>query len=452
MRGSTMAMSGSDDARQYVLRMAKENDVKFIRLWFTDILGNLKGFAITDAELEDALEVGMAFDGSTVEGFARQDEADMVAMPDPTTFSVLPWRPRQNAVARMFCDVLRPDGSSFEGDSRLVLKRALERAAKLGFEFQVGPEMEHFYFKSSSSPEPLDVGGYFDLTSSLDAAADLRRETVLQLEQMGIPVEYSHHEVAHSQHEIDLRHTDALTMADAVMTYRQVVKEVAESHGVFASFMPKPMQAQNGSGMHVHMSLSQGEENAFYDADKPFKLSKIAQSFIAGLLRHAPEIACVTNQWVNSYKRLVPGYEAPAYTTWAGVNRSDLIRVPSYRPGREASVRIEFRQPDPACNPYLTFAAILTAGLTGIEQDYPHVASTETDAALMTDDEREAQGIKPLPRSLDEALALAENSDVLREALGEHTFLSLLQNKRIEIARFQAAITDFELARYFPNL
>jgi glutamine synthetase len=447
-----MAMSGNDEARQYVLRMAKENDVKFIRLWFTDILGNLKGFAITDAELEDALEVGMAFDGSTVEGFARHDEADMVAMPDPTTFSVLPWRPRQNAVARMFCDVLRPDGSSFEGDSRLVLKRALDKAAALGFAFQVGPEMEHFYFKSSASPEPLDVGGYFDLTSSLDAGADLRRETVLLLEQMGIPVEYSHHEVAHSQHEIDLRHTDALTMADAVMTYRQVVKEVAESHGVFASFMPKPLQDQNGSGMHVHMSLSKGAGNAFYDADSPFKLSKTAQQFIAGLLRHAPEIACVCNQWVNSYKRLVPGFEAPAYTSWAGVNRSDLIRVPSYRPGREASVRIEFRMPDPACNPYLTFAAILTAGLKGIEEGYEPVAPSESDVARMTDEERFAHGIKALPASLDEALALAAQSNVLRQALGEHTYLSLLQNKRIEVSRFQAAVTDFELARYFPNL
>ena len=447
-----MAMSGNEEARQYVLRMAKENDVKFIRLWFTDILGNLKGFAITDAELADALEVGMAFDGSTVEGFARHDEADMVAMPDPTTFSVLPWRPRQNAVARMFCDVLRPDGSSFEGDSRQVLKNALDRAAKLGFAFQVGPEMEHFYFKSSASPEPLDVGGYFDMTSSLDAGADLRRETVLLLEQMGIPVEYSHHEVAHSQHEIDLRHTDALTMADAVMTYRQVVKEVAETHGVFASFMPKPMQDQNGSGMHVHMSLSKGEENAFYNADAPFKLSNTAQHFIAGLLRHAPEIACVTNQWVNSYKRLVPGFEAPAYTSWAGVNRSDLIRVPSYRPGREASVRIEFRQPDPACNPYLTFAAILTAGLAGIENNYEPVAPSDTDVARMTDEERASRGIKALPTSLNEALALAEQSEVLREALGEHIYLSLLENKRIEVDRFQAAVTDFELSRYFPNL
>jgi len=447
-----MMVIGGADARQYVLRTAKENDVKFIRLWFTDILGNLKGFAITDAELESALEYGMAFDGSTVQGFARHDEADMVAMPEPTTFSVLPWRPRQNAVARMFCDVLRPDGTPFEGDSRYVLKRSLERAGELGFTFQVGPEIEHFYFKSAERPEPLDVGGYFDLTTPLDGGSDLRRETVLYLEQMGIPVEYSHHEVANGQHEIDLRHTDALTMADAVMTYRQVVKEVAQSHGVYASFMPKPLQDQNGSGMHVHMSLSQGEENAFYDPDDDFKLSTTAKQFIAGLLKHASEIACVTNQWVNSYKRLVPGFEAPAYASWAGVNRSDLVRVPAYRPGREASVRIEFRQPDPACNPYLAFAAILTAGLAGVEGEYQEVAPSDSDVALMTADERAERGIGSLPRSLSEALAIGEQSDVLRAALGEHTYLSLLENKHIEVDRYRAAVTDYELDRYFPML
>lgn len=447
-----MAMSGGDDARQYVLRTAKENDVKFIRLLFTDILGNLKGFAITDAELESALEYGMAFDGSTVQGFARRDESDMVAMPDPTTFALLPWRPRQNAVARMFCDILRPDGTPFEGDPRFVLKQTLERAADMGFTFQVGPEIEHFYFKSSDKPEPLDLGGYFDVTTPLDAATDLRRETVLALEQMGIPVEYSHHEVAHSQHEIDLRHTDALTMADTVMTYRQVVKEVAQSHGVYASFMPKPLQDQNGSGMHVHMSLSRGEDNVFYDPVDAFKLSSTAKQFIAGLLKHSPEIACVCNQWVNSYKRLVPGFEAPAYISWAGVNRSDLVRVPSYRPGREASVRIEYRQPDPACNPYLTFAAILTAGLAGIEHKYEPVAPSESDVALMSDDERAALGIGSLPASLYQALGLAEHSEVLKQALGEHTYLSLLENKRIEVDSFRSAVTDFELDRYFANL
>ena len=445
-------MTQLDDARQYVLRMASENDVRFIRLWFTDILGNLKGFAITEAELEGALQHGMAFDGSAVAGFARQDEADMVAMPDPTTFSVLPWRPRQNAVARMFCDIARPDGTPFEGDPRLVLKQALDRAAGLGYQFQIGPEIEHFYFSSSDAPEPIDVGGYFDLTTPLDKASDLRRETVLALEEMGIPVEYSHHEVAASQHEIDLRHTDALTMADAVMTYRQVVKEVAMGHGVYATFMPKPLQDQNGNGMHVNMSLVQGEDNAFFDDADPNKLSATAHHFIAGLLRHAPEIACVCNQWVNSYKRLVPGFEAPAFTTWAPVNRSDLIRIPAYRPGREASVRIEFRQPDPACNPYLAFAAMLTAGLEGIERGYEPRPAAETDASALSPAERAEQGIAALPGSLYEAVEIAQKSDVLRKALGDHTFTSLIQNKRIEWERYRAAVTDYELKRYLPTL
>jgi glutamine synthetase len=441
-----------DDARQYVLRMAKENDVKFIRLWFTDILGNLKGFATTVAELEGALEYGMAFDGSSVEGFARSDESDMVAMPDPTTFSVLPWRPRQNAVARMFCDILRPTGEPFEGDPRHVLKQGLQRAAKLGYEFQVGPEIEHFYFKSAQDPTPLDPGGYFDLTTPLDGGSDLRRETVLALEEMGIPVEYSHHEVASSQHEIDLRHTDALTMADTVMTYRQVVKEVAMRHGVYATFMPKPLPDQNGNGMHLNMSLSRGEENAFYDADGQYKLSTTALQFISGLLRHAPELACVCNQWVNSYKRLVPGFEAPAYISWAPVNRSDLVRIPAYRPGREASVRIEFRQPDPAFNPYLAFSTILAAGLEGIERQYPPVPPSETDVARRSEEERQARGIESLPGSLYEAVKIAEGSDLLRRALGEHTFASLLQNKRIEWARYRAAVTDYEINRYLPVL
>ena len=447
-----MATIHDEQARQYVLRSAKENDVKFIRFWFTDILGNLKGFAITEAELEGALEYGMAFDGSTVQGFARRDESDMVAMPDPTTFSILPWRPRQNAVARMFCDVLRPSGEPFEGDPRYVLKLALGRAAALGYEFQVGPELEHFYLKSAEDPQPLDTGGYFDLTTPLDAASDLRRDTVLSLEEMGIPVEYSHHEVAHGQHEIDLRHTDALTMADTVMTYRQVVKEVAMGRGVYATFMPKPFQDQNGNGMHVNMSLSKGDENAFFDPDAEHKLSVTAQQFIAGLLAHAAEIACVCNQWVNSYKRLVPGYEAPAYTTWAPVNRSDLIRVPAYRRGKESSVRIEFRQPDPACNPYLAFAAMLTAGLAGIEGEYPPVAPSNRDANKLTDEERKELGITSLPGSLYEALQAAENSEVLRTALGAHTYDSLIENKRIEWDRYRSAVTDYELKRYLPNL
>ncbi len=447
-----MVITREHEARQYVLRTAKENDVKFIRLWFTDILGTLKGFAITEAELEGALEYGMAFDGSTVEGFARRDESDMVAMPDPTTFSILPWRPRQNAVARMFCDILRPSGEPFEGDPRHVLKGALERAAQQGYEFQVGPEMEHFYLKSVEEPEPLDAGGYFDLTTTLDKGADLRRQTVLSLEEMGIPVEYSHHEVANGQHEIDLRHTDALTMADAVMTYRQVVKEVAMGNQVYATFMPKPFQDQNGNGMHINMSLFQGGVNAFYDPEEEHKLSAVGRHFIAGLLRHAGEIACVCNQWVNSYKRLTPGYEAPVYATWAAVNRSNLVRVPAYRPGKEASVRIEFRLPDPACNPYLAFAAILTAGLAGVQNAYPLAGSTDVDVDALSEVERARLGITRLPGSLYEALAEAEAGTVLREALGAHTFNSLLENKRIEWEGYRFAVTDYEMKRYLPIL
>ena len=445
-------MTVQDDARAYVLQMAKENDVRFIRLWFTDILGHLKGFAITVAELENALEHGMAFDGSAIEGFARVDESDMVAMPDPTTFSILPWRPRQNAVARMFCDILLPSGEAFEGDPRHVLKRSMERAAKMGFTFQVGPEMEHFYFKNAQSIEPLDEGGYFDLTP-LDTATDLRRETVLTLEEMGIPVEYSHHEAAKSQHEIDLRHTDALTMADAVMTYRLVVKEVAMRHGVHATFMPKPMADENGNGMHVHQSLFRGDTNAFYDAADAHKLSETAYMYIAGLLRHAPEIACVCNQWVNSYKRLVPGFEAPTHIAWAAtVNRANLVRVPAYRAGREASTRIEFRMPDPTCNPYLAFAAMMGAGLEGIEHEYPPVPSAESDVARMPEAERRAAGIGALPRSLYEAVLIAQDSGVLRRALGDHTFESLIENKRIEWDGYSAAVTDYEIKRYFSIL
>ena len=444
-------MNARDDAKAYVLRTAQENDVRFIRLWFTDILGTLKGFATTVAELEGALEHGMSFDGSSVEGFARVDENDMVAMPDPTTFSILPWRPRQNAVARMFCDILLPDGQPFEGDPRAVLKRNLEHASKLGYTFHVGPQMEHFYFKNAESTEPLDQGGYFDLTP-LDAATELRRETVLMLEEMGIPVEYSHHEAANSQHEIDLRHTDALTMADAVMTYRLVVKEVAMKHGVYATFMPKPVAGMNGNGMHVDQSLFTGDSNAFYDPKDPHKLSQTAYQYIAGLLRHAPEIACVCNQWVNSYKRLVPGFEAPVYISWATVNRSDLVRVPAYRPGREDSVRIEYRGPDPTCNPYLAFSVMLTAGLEGIAGEYPQVPSTESDVSLMSEEERGARGIGSLPGSLYEAVLLAERSDVVRRALGEHTFHSFIQNKHIEWELYRSAVTDYEIKRYLPVL
>ena len=437
--------------KAYVLRLAKEHDVRFIRLWFTDILGFLKSFAITIDELEHALEEGMGFDGSAIEGFARIDESDMLAHPDPNTFCILPWRPRENAVARMFCEVTYPGGRAFEGDPRQVLKRNLAHASKLGYTFYVGPELEFFVFKSADAPVPIDAGGYFDLTP-LDAASDLRRDIILAMEEMGIGVEYSHHEAAPSQHEIDFRYTDALTMADNVMTYRLVVKEIAFKHGVYASFMPKPLADKNGSGMHVNMSLFKGERNAFFDAHDKLHLSKDAKQFLAGILKYAPEMTLILNQWVNSYKRLVPGYEAPVYVTWAQHNRSDLVRIPMYKPGKEDSARIELRSPDPACNPYLAFSAILAAGLERIERKLEPPPATTENAAQLSDEERARRGIATLPGSLGEAIALAKESKLLRRALGEHVFASFLQNKRIEYDRFRKALTDYELKTYLPLL
>jgi len=447
-----MTNRSREEGNDYILKMAKEHDVKFIRLWFTDIQGILKSFAITVEELEGAMTEGMGFDGSSIQGFARIDESDMVALPDPDTFQLLPWRPREhNAVARMFCDILRPGGEPFEGDPRFVLKRNLKRAADLGYTFYVGPELEYFYFQDSESTVLLDQGGYFDMTPR-DAAIEMRKDTVLDLEDMGIGVEYSHHEVAPSQHEIDMRYTDALTMADNVMTYRLVVKEVALRHGVYATFMPKPVFGINGSGMHVHQSLFKGERNAFFDKDDEYHLSKIARSYIAGLLAHAPEITAVTNQWVNSYKRLVPGYEAPVYLSWARRNRSDLIRVPEYRPGREKATRLEYRSPDPACNPYLAFSVMLAAGLEGIEKELEPPAPVEENVYEMSVEERQKRGISTLPASLLEAILLAEKSEVVRKALGEHVFEAFIQNKKIEWENYRAQVTEYELKKYLPIL
>jgi glutamine synthetase len=441
-----------DESKEYVLKMAKEHDVKFIRLWFSDVLGFLKSFAITRDELEQALVEGMGFDGSSIQGFVRIDESDMIAMPDPDTFQLLPWRPREHhAVARMFCDILKPGGEPFEGDPRYVLKCNLQRAAEMGYTYYVGPELEYFYFKDSRSPEPLDKGGYFDMIP-LDAATDLRRQTVLILEEMGIGVEYSHHEVAHSQHEIDMRYTDALTMADNVMTYRLVVKQVALQNGVYATFMPKPTFGINGSGMHVHQSLFKDGRNAFFDPDDKYHLSRVAKGFIAGLLKHAPEITLVCNQWVNSYKRLVPGYEAPVYISWARRNRSDLIRVPEYKPGKEQATRIEFRSPDPACNPYFAFSAMLAAGLEGIEKGYELPDPVEESVYEMTEQERKERGIGTLPSSLYEAIQLFEKSQLMRKTLGEHVFYALLQNKKKEWDEYRIRVTEYEIERYLPVL
>ncbi len=444
-------MDDSQESRDYVLRTAREHDVKFIRLWFTDILGSLKSMAITVDELEGALEEGVGFDGSSIEGFARIDESDMVAMPDPGTFELLPWRPQERRVARMFCDVLMTDGKPFEGDPRFVLRRNLHRAADLGYTFYVGPELEYFYFANSEAPTTLDAGGYFDLTP-LDAGTDLRRETVLTLEDLGIPVETSHHEVAPSQHEISLRYTDALTMADNTMTYRLAVKEIALKNGVYATFMPKPLAAENGSGMHVHQSLFKGERNAFFDEADRYSLSAVARGYIAGLLAHAKEITMVTNQWVNSYKRLVPGFEAPVYMSWARRNRSDLIRVPENKRGKENATRIEYRAADPACNPYLAFACMLAAGLKGIENEYVAPEPVEENVFEMTEQERKERGIDHLPGSLWEAIEYAEGSELLRTCLGDHLFESLLLNKKIEWSNFRRQVTDWETKRYLPIL
>ncbi len=446
-----MGNRSREEGKEYVLGMVKEHNVKFIRLWFTDILGFLKSFAITVEELEGALEEGMGFDGSSIEGFARIDESDMVALPDTDTFQLLPWRPRENGVARMFCDILKPGGELFEGDPRYVLKRNLKRAADMGYTFYVGPELEYFYFQDSKETQGLDAGGYFDLTP-LDMADDLRRETVLTLEEMGIGVEYSHHEVASSQHEIDMRYTDALTMADNVMTYRLVVKQIALKHGVYATFMPKPVFGINGSGMHTHQSLFKGNRNAFFDKNDEYHLSKMGKNYIAGLLRHAPEITAVTNQWINSYKRLVPGYEAPVYLSWARRNRSDLIRVPEYRPGREKATRVELRSPDPACNPYLAFSVMLAAGLEGIEKEYRVPDPVEENVYEMTEEKRRRRGITTLPDSLREAIRLTENSKVVRKALGDHVFHAFIENKKIEWDQYRIQVTDYELKKYLPIL
>jgi glutamine synthetase len=426
-------MTMSNEA-EFVLRTVEERGIKFIRLWFTDVLGFLKSIAITSQELETSLIEGIGFDGSAIEGFARIQEADMVAMPDPATFQTIPWR-SESQVARLFCDIYDPDGTPSDGDPRHVLKRQLDKAAELGFTFYVGPELEYFYFKGSDGTEFLDRGSYFDLTP-LDVSTDLRKRTVEYLEAMGMPVESAHHEVAPSQHEIDLRYADALTMADNIMTYRLTVKEAAHEFGVYATFMPKPVAGVDGSGMHTHMSLFEGDRKAF----------------IAGILRHAGEMTLVTNQWVNSYKRLVPGYEAPVYICWARRNRSALVRVPMYKPGKEGATRIEFRSPDPACNPYLAFACMLSAGLAGIENEYELAPEASNNIYEMSEEERRAAGIESLPEDLFEAIGAAEASDLLRDTLGDHVLEYLVRNKREEWDAYKAYVTPYELERYLPLL
>ena len=436
----------------YVLRTVEERGIRFIRLWFTDVLGYLKSFAITPAELETAFDEGMQFDGSAIDGFSRVQEADMLARPDPTTFQILPWRSDETGVARMFCNLTTPDGEPFEGDPRSVLERNLQRAADLGFTFYVGPEVEYFYFQDAG-PEPvaLDRGGYFDLTP-LDVAQEYRRRTIMALESLGIPVESSHHEVAPSQHELDLRYTDALTMADSLMTTRLAVKEVAMEHGIHATFMPKPIEGVDGSGLHLHLSLFEGDRNAFHEPGGEYGLSKVAEGFIAGLLRHGKEITAVTNQWVNSYKRLVSGYDAPVWITWARNNQSALVRVPTPKKGKTTSTRIEYRSPDPACNPYLALSVILAAGLAGVEGNYDLPDEIRSDVSDLNGPERAAAGISRIPGNLAAALDAMEESELVAEALGEHLFEWFLRNKRNEWDRYQRHVSRYELEEYLPIL
>jgi glutamine synthetase len=439
----------ADDVRA----LCDERDIRFIRFWFTDILGQLKSFSINVAELEDAFEGGMGFDGSSITGFNAIEESDMIAQPDPGTFAVLPWRPEAQGVGRMFCDILTPERTPYEGDPRYVLRRALERMRAMGFDtFNVGPELEYFYFKDKNNPpQTLDEGGYFDLTA-LDAGSDVRRETVLALEQLGIHVEYTHHEVGPSQHEIDMRYADALKMADDTMTYRITVKEYAMKYGWHATFMPKPLFGENGSGMHTHQSLFRDGRNAFFDADDTYFLSATGKAFIAGQLRHAREICSIFAQWVNSYKRLVPGYEAPVYLAWSRRNRSALVRVPLYHPGNEQATRAELRCPDPACNPYLTFAALLMAGLEGIEKGYELPEPMEKNLYHLSPDERKRLGIEQLPETLGEAIELSAESELVLRTLGEHMFNRFVEIKRQEWEDYRVQVSKWELDRYLPVL
>ncbi len=439
----------------FVLRALEEREVRFVRLWFTDVLGFLKSVAVAPAELESAFEEGIGFDGSAIEGFARVYESDMLARPDPATFQILPWRGEDAATARMFCDIVLPDGEASYADPRHVLKRSLARAAELGFTFYVHPEIEFFLFRDRHSrgttPVPVDDSGYFDHTAQ-GLGHDFRREVIEMLEAMGISVEFSHHEGAPGQQEIDLRYADALSTADNIMTFRVAVREVALGQGVFASFMPKPFTDQPGSGMHTHMSLFEGDRNAFFEAGAEYQLSGVGRSFIAGILRHAGEITAVTNQWVNSYKRLVGGGEAPAHVCWGHNNRSALVRVPMYKPAKGQSTRVELRSIDAACNPYLAYALLLAAGLQGINESYELPREAEDDVWSLSEPERRELGIAPLPRDLDEAIAAMEASELVAATLGEHVFDFFLRNKRAEWQEYRRRVTQFELDRLLPVL
>jgi glutamine synthetase len=444
--------TSSEESRKRVHGRIEKEGIEFVLLWFTDIEGHLKSFAVTPSEIEAALDDGMGFDGSSITGFNAIEESDMVAIPDPETFQLMPWKEGETRVARMICDIVTPDGNPYEGDPRYVLRRALDRMAALGFDtFNVGPELEYFLFRDDKGTETLDEGGYFAMTT-LDAASELRQETVRALEGMGIPIEYVHHEVGPSQHEIDMRFSDALAMADHTVTYRLIVKEIAKKSGYHATFMPKPIFGENGSGMHTHQSLFKDGRNAFFDSDDEWHLSAAGKAFIAGQLRHAREISAVFAQWVNSYKRLVPGYEAPVYVAWSRRNRSALIRIPLYKPGAEQATRAEIRCPDPACNPYLTFAALLHAGLEGIEQGYELPDPMETNLYHLTAEQRKERGIVSLPETLGEAVDALAGSELVRKALGPHIFDRYVELKRAEWDEYRVQLTEWELKKYLSVL
>ena len=441
--------------RDYVLKQIEERDIHFIRLWFTDVLGNLKSLAVTDSEIDTALEEGMCFDGSSISGFRSAEEPDLLAFPIPDTFQVLPWRPKTNGVARMFCELHNPGGEPFHGDPRFVLKKVMDKAHGMGFVPIIGSEIEYYYFESDRAPVPIDNAGYFDLTSA-DHASDLRRDTILTLEKMSIPVEYSHHEYSPSQQEIDLRYSDALSMADSVMTYRLVVKEIALSHGVYATFMPMPLEGGNGSGMHLHQSLFDHQgNNVFFDPsdESGLEFSKLGRSYAAGLLKYAPEYLAITNQFVNSYKRLMGGDDVSRFVCWGRSNRSAMLRIPSYRKGSEMAARIEVRLPDPAANPYLAFATTISAGLRGIEEGLELPAPCDgMDLPGMTPEQRDAAGIRQLPATLSEAIDVFERSEFMREVLGDHIFDYVVKAKRAECAEYRKSISQWEINRYLPVL
>jgi glutamine synthetase len=439
-------------ARKDVLKRINDDGIEFVLLWFTDIEGHLKSFAVTPSEIEGALDDGMGFDGSSITGFNAIEESDMVAIPDPETFQLMPWREGEAKVGRMICDVVTPDGQPYEGDPRYVLRRALDRMKAMGFDtFNVGPELEYFLFKDDKGTETLDEGGYFAMTT-LDAASDLRQQTVRALEGVGIEIEYVHHEVGPSQHEIDMRFAPALKMADNTITYRLIVKEIAKKAGFHATFMPKPLFGENGSGMHTHMSLFNEGRNSFFDESDEWHLSHVGKAFIAGQLHHAREISAVFAQWVNSYKRLVPGYEAPVYVAWSRRNRSALVRIPLYKPGAEQATRAELRCPDPACNPYLTFATLLHAGLEGIEKGYELPAPMETNLYHLTAEQRTERGIVALPETLGEAVTELSKSDLARKALGDHVFDRYVELKRKEWDEYRVQLTQWEMDRYLAVL